>query len=240
MYKNYNDIYKKKNKMYRSTDDNMMYYPSIDYIQGADNNFANNTNNTNNINNNFQYNNSYGNPYMINNQEMQRFGQYNQINVNTMQMRNTLLKNQYPKIYDDINNIISELIPSYRNTSMGIDIVDEMVDKIYTSYMSLQENKEENLNTDVRKANDKVKQDRNINNDESNLKIEKQNDNDTLRDLIKILLITRLIKFNLDNTNVNNMYQRYNPYNYEMRSGFIGNENDIDQIYMGYRPRNYF
>ena len=238
MYKNYNDIYKKKNKMYRSTDDNMMYYPSIDYIQGADNNFANNTNNTNNINNNFQYNNSYGNPYMINNQEMQRFGQYNQINVNTMQMRNTLLKNQYPKIYDDINNIISELIPSYRNTSMGIDIVDEMVDKIYTSYMSLQENKEENLNTDVRKANDKVKQDRNINNDESNLKIEKQNDNDTLRDLIKILLITRLIKFNLDNTNVNNMYQRYNPYNYEMRSGFI--RNDTDQIYMGYSPRNYF
>lgn len=198
----------------------MMFNPNLDYIRnfnpGYDLNFNQNLNQRF-TQNNFEFN-----------------------NMNNVINKNNFLKTQYPKIYDDINNIISEIIPNYRNTSMGIDIVEEMVDKIYESYISLQDDKEEKINLDIRKTNEKIKQDKNINENNSKI-IEKRKDNDILRDLIKILLITRLIKFNLDNTNMhNNTYQKYNynPYNFEMRSGSIGN--DAEQIYMGYRPRNYF
>ena len=74
-----------------------------------------------------------------------------------------------------------------------------------------------------------------------------------IKDLIKIILITRLIKLNLDKLNINNRYNktynRYTPelnydYNFDfnhernIRSGFDDLENN--NLYMGYLPRNYF
>ena len=221
MYQNYNDIYKKRNSNCGNADD-MMYYPNLEYIRRIDDNM-----------NNYQYN----NPYIMNHMD----NQTGHMNVNTMQMRNNILRNQYPAIYNDINKLIDEIMPSYRNTSMADDIVEEMTDKIYTSYITKADDK---TNSDVRNMDEKQKQERNISQnvsqvDKRNMNNIESRNNNILRDLVKILLITRLIKFNLDNTSMHtHMHHRYTPYDFEMRSGYM--TNDVDSMYMGYRPRNYF
>lgn len=169
----------------------------------------------------YQYpNTNYYSGNMIQNPGFNQFN-YNS-NINTIQTRNNILKSQYPEIYNELNNIIDDILPKYRNITITEEILNNMTDEILTSYTN--NNRKE---TEADNRINKNSQDKNVRTTENNI----------LRDLIKIILITRLIKLNLDNicsTNRFNNYYRYNePYGYNMQ--IEGNN-----LYMGYQPQNYF
>lgn len=143
--------------------------------------------------------------------DFNRFNSYT--NINTIQTRNNILKSQYPEIYHDINNIINDILPRYRNMTHTEELINNITEEILTIYIDNMQNEN--------------KTNKNNNNDTNKR-------NDLLKDLIKIILITRLIKFNLDNTNNLNRNDYYGmPYGFNM-------QNDMNNLYMGYMPKNYF
>lgn len=143
-------------------------------------------------------------------------------NISNVQMKGEFLKSQYPEIYRDINKIITDILPNYRNVNITEKEIEDMVEEVFNLYC----NKEtENSNTNNKNKPDSVQN--------------SKNQYDTLlRDLIRILILTRLIKQNLDNINVNSGYYNNPYYQYgnvpEMRG------NSMNNGYMGYSPRNYF
>lgn len=216
-------------------EDEMMYYQGINYDRRFNNNFLPKFNYRYDLSNNYDY--GYG------------YGSYNISNVIN---KNNFLKSQYPKIYNDINKIIDEIIYNYRNVSMTEKLICDIVDDV----LDLYKKKILNLNTSEFTSNTKISKDYKENNSKTDNNIDKTikiKDEDMIKDLIKIILIIRLIKLNLDRLNINNRYNKtYNRYtpelNYEynfdfnhernIRSGFDDLENN--NLYMGYLPRNYF
>ena len=212
-------------------EDEMMYYQGINYDRRFNNNFLPKFNYRYDLSNNYGY------------------GSYNISNVIN---KNNFLKSQYPKIYNDINKIIDEIIYNYRNVSMTEKLICDIVDDV----LDLYKKKILNLNTNEFTSNTKISKDYKENNLKTDNNIDKTvkiKDEDMIKDLIKIILITRLIKLNLDKLNINNRYNktynRYTPelnydYNFDfnhernIRSGFDDLENN--NLYMGYLPRNYF
>lgn len=210
MYSNYNDKYLNN---YRSGNENL----SQGYYQMP----------------NYNYYRENESPYLGYNQ----FNQYG--NINTVQMRNNILKSQYPAIYNDINKIVDDIAPRYRNITTTEDIVENMTDEILTIYTSNSENSKNENENETR--NTKSVQEKSTRQVENIAELSRRNN--ILRDLIKIILITRLIKFNLDGIHGGNRtsnYQRYNmPYDYTAREQYAI-ANDTSNLYMGYQPRNYF
>ena len=214
-------------------EDEMMYYQGINYDRRFNNNFLPKFNYRYDLSNNYDYS----------------YGSYNISNVIN---KNNFLKSQYPKIYNDINKIIDEIIYNYRNVSMTEKLICDIVDDV----LDLYKKKILNLNTNEFTSNTKISKDYKENNSKTDNNIDKTvkiKDEDMIKDLIKIILITRLIKLNLDKLNINNRYNktynRYTPelnydYNFDfshernIRSGFDDLENN--NLYMGYLPRNYF
>ena len=214
-------------------EDEMMYYQGINYDRRFNNNFLPKFNYRYDLSNNYDYG----------------YGSYNISNVIN---KNNFLKSQYPKIYNDINKIIDEIIYNYRNVSMTEKLICDIVDDV----LDLYKKKILNLNTNEFTSNTKISKDYKENNSKTDNNIDKTvkiKDEDMIKDLIKIILITRLIKLNLDKLNINNRYNktynRYTPelnydynfnFNHErnIRSGFDDLENN--NLYMGYLPRNYF
>lgn len=214
-------------------EDEMMYYQGINYDRRFNNNFLPKFNYRYDLSNNYGYG----------------YGSYNISNVIN---KNNFLKSQYPKIYNDINKIIDEIIYNYRNVSMTEKLICDIVDDV----LDLYKKKILNHNTNEFTSNTKISKDYKENNLKTDNNIDKTikiKDEDMIKDLIKIILITRLIKLNLDRLNINNRYNktynRYAPelnydYNFDfnhernIRSGFDDLENN--NLYMGYLPRNYF
>ena len=212
-------------------EDEMMYYQGINYDRRFNNNFLPKFNYRYDLSNNYDY------------------GSYNISNVIN---KNNFLKSQYPKIYNDINKNIDEIIYNYRNVSMTEKLICDIVDDV----LDLYKKKILNLNTNEFTSNTKISKDYKENNSKTDNNIDKTvkiKDEDMIKDLIKIILITRLIKLNLDRLNINNRYNktynRYAPelnydYNFDfnhernIRSSFDDLENN--NLYMGYLPRNYF
>ena len=214
-------------------EDEMMYYQGINYDRRFNNNFLPKFNYRYDLSNNYDYG----------------YGSYNISNVIN---KNNFLKSQYPKIYNDINKIIDEIIYNYRNVSMTEKLICDIVDDV----LDLYKKKILNLNTNEFTSSTKISKDYKENNLKTDNNIDKTikiKDEDMIKDLIKIILITRLIKLNLDKLNINNRYNktynRYTPelnydYNFDfnhernIRSSFDDLENN--NLYMGYLPRNYF
>jgi len=151
-------------------------------------------------------------------------------NITMIQMRNSMLKSQYPKIYTDVNSVITELLPKYRNQTFTEDVVNKVVDEIYTSYLEKR--------TETR-ADDTIENNTNSSDIE-----------DITKDLIKVVLLNRLIKTNLDSINTNQgMYQdvprnyinsAYNSGIYDSNFFSTDINTNYEVPYMGYTPRNYF
>ena len=152
-------------------------------------------------------------------------------NVNDIQIKNSMLKNQYPEIYFDVNSIINEIIPKYRNMTFTEDVVNEMVEEIYAEYKEKNVRKEEKENN-VRSAVSTKKEMRADDTIESK---------DTTRDLIKIVLLNRLIKVNIDNINFDMPQNNFEPFrarDYFDETNYM--ETRYEVPFMGYTPRNYF
>ncbi len=129
------------------------------------------------------------------------------VNFNNIRRKNDFLKKSYPKIYFDLNNVIEDFLKNNfsLNNLKAEDDLEKFVNEIEEKFKSIN-------NT-------------NSSDDKENIKKDYLNNTQLLRDLIKIILITRLIKLNFDYLpdRNNNMYDyNYNP------------------SFMGYNPRNYF
>lgn len=220
------------------------------------------------INNRFNRNSQESpNDYFFRNNTMPYYTydtrQPNFSNITMIQMKNSMLKNQYPKIYFDINSIINDVLPKYRNMTFSEDIVNNIVDEIYALYNENKQNErgEESINKKVAEANNISKKNNlraddtiEVNQNTSNNLNETEN---IRKDLIKIILLNRLIKLNLDNINmnfnqdtgfgmsgkfINNPYSNYNNFNNYNNSQFDLDymDENFESSYMGYTPRNYF
>ncbi len=160
----------------------------------------------------------YNNMNSFNNTYTRNQTGFRNSNISNVQMKGEFFKSQYPEIYRDINKIITDILPNYRNVNITEKELDDMVEEVFKIRCG---SETENTNASGR-------------NKSENVQSNKTQHDSLLRDLIRILILTRLIKQNLDNINVNSGY--YNPYpNFpEMRG------NNMDAGYMGYIPRNYF